>query len=49
MENYAKSKKIIFDVPGDTDMVDVIDEILKNNGIEETLDEFENALENNEF
>jgi len=47
MENH-NNKKIIFDVPGDADMVDIIDEILKNNGIEETLDEFEGALENNE-
>lgn len=42
------NKKIIFDLPGETVLVDVFDEILKNNGLEETTDDFLKSIENNQ-
>ena len=48
MEDYNKKKKIIFDVPGDTDTTEIIDEIMKKNGLKENLEEYFNKLTNNE-
>ena len=38
------NQRIVFNLPEDTTIVEVIDEILKNNGLEENNKEFINKL-----
>jgi len=40
-----KTQEITFDLPEDTILIDVIDEILKNNNLEETAENFFNLLD----
>lgn len=42
------NKTIIFNLPGETVLADVFDEILNNNGLEETTDDFLKSIENNQ-